>query len=140
MVPYSYLCQEQGWNWSLMLSTDKKYMQCYHSNTNNLTPLDGITLIYPKQAPKSIKVQKPIYVLCLQQVCNATSQHFHLPPHYENHQMMINISLNIANLNTIGISSQSSEYGNIWRTTATRPSSINWLRYLQFLLFIYTSS
>ena len=32
-------------------------------------------------------------------------RHFHLPPCYENHQMMINISLNTANLNTMNISS-----------------------------------
>ena len=38
------------------------------------------------------------------EICNATSHHFHLPPHYENHQMMINISLNTANQNTMNIS------------------------------------
>ena len=65
----------------------------------------GITLICPEHAPKLIKVQKPIHVLCLPPACSATSPHFHLPPHYENHQMAINISLNTANLNTVNISS-----------------------------------
>ena len=33
------------------------------------------------------------------------SQHFHLPPHYKNHQMIINILLYTANLNAVNISS-----------------------------------
>ena len=64
-----------------------------------------VTLICPNQAPKSIKVQKPIHILCLPPAYSATSQHFHLPPRFENHQMKINISLNTANLNTMNISS-----------------------------------
>ena len=52
----------------------------------------GITLIYPDEAPKFIKTQMPIHILCLSPACRATSQYFHLPPHYENHQLMINIS------------------------------------------------
>ena len=62
-------------------------------------------LICPDQAPKSIKVQKPIHVLHLPAAYSATSQHFHLPPCYEKHQVMINISLNTANLNTMNTSS-----------------------------------
>ena len=40
VMHYSYLHQEQGLNWSFMLSTDKEYMQYYHSNTNNLNPVN----------------------------------------------------------------------------------------------------
>ena len=65
----------------------------------------GIMLIYPDKAPKSIKVEKPIHVLCLSPACSARSQHFHLPPYYENHEMTINISFNTANLNKMTISS-----------------------------------
>ena len=43
-----------------------------------------------------------------------------------------------ASLNMVNISSLESEYGNIWRTMWTRPGCINWLIYLQFLLFICT--
>ena len=67
--------------------------------------MEGITIICPNQGPKSIKVQKPIHVLCLPPAYSATSQQFHLPPHYENHQITINVSLNTANLNTMNISS-----------------------------------
>ena len=66
---------------------------------------EGNTLICPDQAPKSIKIQKPIHILCLPPACRATSQHFYLPPYYENDQIMINISLNTANINTMNISS-----------------------------------
>ena len=52
-----------------------------------------------------VQKQKPIHILYLPPACSATSQHFHLPPHYEDHQMMINISLNTASLNRMNISS-----------------------------------
>ena len=71
------------------------------------TKLDpaGVTLICPDQAPKLIKIQQPFHILCLPPARSATSQHFHLPPHYENHRVMINIILNTANLNAVNISS-----------------------------------
>ena len=65
----------------------------------------GITLIYPDKAPLLIKVQKPIHVLHLPPACSSMSQHFYLPPCYEDHKLTINISLNTANLNRINISS-----------------------------------
>ena len=74
------------------------------TSTTELDPA-GVTLICPDQAPKSISIWKPVHVLHLPPSCSAISQHFHLPPHYENHQMMINISLNTANLNAMTISS-----------------------------------
>ena len=63
-----------------------------------------ITLIYPGEAPRTIIPQTPIHLLCLQPVCSTTSQHFYLPPHYESHEVTINISLNTANLNVVNIS------------------------------------
>ena len=67
----------------------------------------GITLICPDKAPKSVKVGKSIHsihVFHLPPACSAMSWHFHLPPHYENHYQMINISLNTPNLNMMNIS------------------------------------
>ena len=64
----------------------------------------GITLICPGQAPRSVIPQAPIHILQLQPACSATSQHFHLPPCYESHEITVNISLNTANLNVINIS------------------------------------
>ena len=66
--------------------------------------LTEINLICPDEAPKSIKTQMPIHILCLISACSATSQYFHLPSQYENHQLMINISLNTAKLNLMNIS------------------------------------
>ena len=65
----------------------------------------GIMLICLEEAPRFIIPQTPIYVLQLSQACSATSQHFHLPPCFETHELTINISLNTANLNIINISS-----------------------------------
>ena len=98
-----------------MLLANWEYMQFYHSHTYHCINLwiltsttesdpTGITLICPDKAPLFIKVQKPIHILCLLPVCSATSRHFHLPPHYEDHQLTINISLNTANLNRMKIS------------------------------------
>ena len=57
----------------------------------------GIMLICPDEAPN--------HILHLPPACSATSQHFHLPPIYENHQLMINTSLNTSKLNVINVSS-----------------------------------
>ena len=69
--------------------------------------LTGITLICPcpDEAPRLIKTQTPIHILHLSPACSATSQNFHLPCHYENHHLTINISLNIAKLNMMNVSS-----------------------------------
>ena len=56
----------------------------------------GIRLICPDEAPRFIKTQTPMYILHLPPACSTTSPHFYLPPHYENHQIMINTSLNAA--------------------------------------------
>ena len=58
----------------------------------------------PEEALRFIKTQMPIHILCLPPTCSATSQHFHLLPHYETHQLTINILLNTSNLN-VNISS-----------------------------------
>ena len=65
----------------------------------------GITLICPDEASRFIKTQTPIHILHLPPSCSTRSQHFHLPHHYETHELTISISLNTANLNVINISS-----------------------------------
>ena len=65
----------------------------------------GIMLICPGESPRSIIPQTPSHVLQLQPACSATSQHFHLPPCYETHELTVNISLNTENLNVVNISS-----------------------------------
>ena len=116
IMHYGYLCQEQGWNWSqcslqIRNTCSTTIPMLIPSNLWILTSTpesdsSGITLICPVQVPTSTKIHKPINILYLPPACSATSPHFHLPPCYENHQMMINISLNTANLNAKSISSQ----------------------------------
>ena len=65
----------------------------------------GIMLICLDEAPRFIKTQTPIHILHLPPAYGTTSQHFHLPSHYENHQLTINISLNTAKLNVMNVSS-----------------------------------
>ena len=67
--------------------------------------LTGIVSICPDEAPKFIKTQMPIDILHLPPACSTASQHFNLPPHYETHQLTINISLNTANFKVMNISS-----------------------------------
>ena len=62
-------------------------------------------LICPEEAPRFIKTQTPIHILQLLPAFSATSQYFHLWPHYETHELTINISLNTTNINIINISS-----------------------------------
>ena len=64
-----------------------------------------ITLICLGKATQFIGVKKPIHVLYLPTDCSATSPNFHLPPHYESSPLEVNISLDMANLNMVNISS-----------------------------------
>ena len=67
--------------------------------TNKITP------ICQGEATQLIVVWKPIHILCLPTACSATSPHFHLPPHYKSPPLEVNISLDMANLDMINISS-----------------------------------
>ena len=69
------------------------------------TPANTITLICPGKAMTFIKVEKPIHILRIPTACIAMSSHFHLPPTYQNSNLEVNISLDMANLNMINISS-----------------------------------
>ena len=64
-----------------------------------------ITLICPGETTQFIEVQRPICILCLPTVCSAMSPNFHLPPCYEGPPLEVNISLYMANINMINISS-----------------------------------
>ena len=68
------------------------------------TPASTITLICLGKAMTFIKVEKPIHILRIPPACSPTSSHFHLPPTYQNSNLEVNISLDMANLNIINIS------------------------------------
>ena len=63
------------------------------------------TLICLGETTPLIEVRKPIHILCLPTACSVTSPGFHLPPCYEDTPLEVNISLDMANLNMINISS-----------------------------------
>ena len=69
------------------------------------TVITWITLICPGETTKFITVQKPIHILQLPSACSTTSPHFHLPPQYEPPALAVNISLDMANLNMVNMSS-----------------------------------
>ena len=64
-----------------------------------------VTVICPTKPATSIHISPPIHVLKLEPACSATSQHFHLPPKYEDTHIMMNFSIYSANLDIIDISS-----------------------------------
>ena len=63
-----------------------------------------VTVICPTKT-MSIHISPPIHVLRLEPACSATSQHFHLPPKYEDTHVTMNLSIYNANLDIINISS-----------------------------------
>ena len=65
----------------------------------------AVTLICLGETSRSIIIKKPIYILQLPLACSATRSNFHLPPHYKNSALEVNISLDMANLNMINIPS-----------------------------------
>ena len=61
---------------------------------------------------KFIKVKKPIHVLQLPTACSATSPNFHLSLPYETTSSEVNISLDMANLHLINVSTL---YFHVWQ-------------------------
>ena len=66
-----------------------------------------VTIICQTKPATSIHISPPIHVLKLEPACSATSQHFHLPPKYEDTHVTMNFSIYSANLDVIDISSAS---------------------------------
>ena len=71
--------------------------------TPAMAPVDTISLICPEKPMETIVIQQLLHVLKLPTACSATSAHFYLPPRYETPVLNVNISLDMANLQTINI-------------------------------------
>ena len=52
----------------------------------------------------TVSLQQPFHILKSSPSCSPTSRYFHLPPCYEDHNMMRNVSLDTTNINAINIS------------------------------------
>ena len=71
--------------------------------TPAMAPVNTMTLICPEKPMETIAIQQPLHVLKLPTACSATSAHFYLPPRYETPVLNVNISLDMANLQTVNI-------------------------------------
>ena len=63
-----------------------------------------LTIICPDKATSTISLQQPFHILRLSPACCAISNYFHLPPHYEDHSIGMNVFPDTVNINTINIS------------------------------------
>ena len=80
-----------------------------HSNlwiipSNPLTLELTMTVFCPDKTTSTAPSQQPFHILRLSPACSTTSQYLYLPPYYEDHSMVMNVSLDTANINTINIS------------------------------------
>ena len=71
--------------------------------TPTSAPTDTISLICPEKPMETILIRQPLHILKLPMACSATSSHFYLPSRYESPVLNINVSLNMANLQTVNI-------------------------------------
>ena len=70
---------------------------------------------------ETIAIQQPIHILKLPMACSATSAHFYLPPRYETPVLNVSVSLNMANLQLINITSL---HFCIWQHLGNNQSNI----------------
>ena len=71
--------------------------------TPTSAPTDTISLICPEKPMETIPIRQLLHVLKLPTACSATSAHFYLPPRYETPILNVNVSLDMANLQTVNI-------------------------------------
>ena len=80
--------------------------------TSAMAPVTTITLICPEKPMETIAIQQPLHVLKLPMSCSATSAHLYLPPRYETPVLNVNISLDMANLQAVNITTL---HFNVWQ-------------------------
>ena len=68
-------------------------------------PASTIILICPKRATETMTMRKPVHIVRLPMACSATSSNFYLPPRYQTSNSDVNVSLNVANIHMINVSS-----------------------------------
>ena len=66
-------------------------------------PIATISLICPEKPMETIPVRQPLHILKLPMACSTTTSHFYLPPRYKSPVLNINVSLDMANLQTVNI-------------------------------------
>ena len=71
---------------------------------------------------ETIPIRQPLHVLKLPMASSATSAHFYLPPRYETPILNVNVSLDMANLQGVNISTLHFRIGNTWEEITVKPS------------------
>ena len=64
-----------------------------------------MTMICPDKTISRVHLQQPFHILRLSSAGGATSNYFCLPLYYEDHSIVMNVSLDAANINAIKMSS-----------------------------------
>ena len=78
-MPHTFICIAVTSNLWIILS-------------NPQTLGSTMTIICPDKATSTEPLQKPFHILGLSPACSTTSRYFHLPPCYEDHSMVMNVS------------------------------------------------
>ena len=115
ILHYCPICQKYSQHFSQMFFTDQEIFRCQYAlktcpsvwilTTALSAAAATITLICLGETTQFIEVKRHIHILHLPTAFSATSPNFHLPPCYEGPPLEVNISLDMANLNMINISS-----------------------------------
>ena len=63
-----------------------------------------IMIICHDKATSTVPLHQPFYILSLSPYSSVAPRYFHLPLYYEDHIMMINVSLDTTNINAVNIS------------------------------------
>ena len=71
--------------------------------TPAMASVNTISQICPEKPMETIAIRQLLHVLKLPTACSATSTHFYLPPRYETLVLNVNVSLDMANLQTVNI-------------------------------------
>ena len=99
--------------------------------SNPETLRSAIWIICPHKVTSTVPLQQPFNILSLYPACSATSRYFHLPPHYKDHTIMINVSLDTANINAITISTLDFRIWQHFSIIGPHPICRNWQMYLK---------
>ena len=89
--------------------------------SNLQTQGSTMTIIYPDKTTSTVLLLPPFHISRLSPACSATSNYFHLLPHYEDHFMVMNVSLDTTNINAINISTLDFRMWQYFNRNWTKP-------------------
>ena len=72
--------------------------------SNPMTLGSTIPIIFSDKTTSAVSFQQPFYILRSSPACSATSRFLHPSLHYEDHTIMVRVSLDTTNINAINIS------------------------------------